>query len=82
MLLLHPIPAFSTPGPLEMIIILGVAVVVFGDRLPEVARNLGKSLSELKRGLKEATEMKDDVTKHVRDTAKLDDISDEIKKLP
>lgn len=45
-------PAFiSTPGPMEMLILGAIAVLLFGKRLPEVGRSLGKSLVEFKRGL-------------------------------
>ncbi|MGE0710211.1 MAG: twin-arginine translocase TatA/TatE family subunit [Planctomycetota bacterium] len=42
----------SIGGP-EMIVILIVALLVFGSRLPMVMRNLGKSVNEFKRGLNE-----------------------------
>jgi sec-independent protein translocase protein TatA len=44
------------PGPMEWIIILIVALLLFGRRLPEVAKGLGKSLSEFKKGIKEGSE--------------------------
>jgi sec-independent protein translocase protein TatA len=38
-------------GPTEMLIIAGVAVLLFGSRLPEVARSMGKSVVEFKKGM-------------------------------
>ena len=38
-------------GPPEMLIVGIVALLLFGSRLPEVARSLGKSLTEFKRGI-------------------------------
>lgn len=40
------------PGPFEMLIIAGVALLLFGKRLPDVARSLGSSITEFKQGLK------------------------------
>jgi TatA/E family protein of Tat protein translocase len=36
----------------ELLIILGIALLVFGRRLPEVGRSLGKGIVEFKKGLK------------------------------
>jgi sec-independent protein translocase protein TatA len=38
-------------GPMEMMIIMGIAVLMFGKRLPEVGRSLGKGIVEFKKGL-------------------------------
>ena len=38
-------------GPMEMAIVGVVAVMLFGKKLPEVMRSLGKSYSEFRKGL-------------------------------
>lgn len=54
--------AFFTPGPMEMIIIGAVAVLLFGKRLPEVGRSVGKGLMEFKKGVRGITsEIEDSV---------------------
>ena len=42
----------SAPGPLEMLVILVVALLVLGpQRLPEAARSVGRGMRELKDSL-------------------------------
>ena len=68
---------FWTPGPLELGIILVIAVLLFGRRLPEIARGLGKSLTEFKKGVHEVEETKDDL---ISDVTKIkDDVAEEVK---
>ena len=47
-------------GTTELVVILLVALLMFGGRLPEVARSLGKSVNQFKRGLKDVN---DDMTR-------------------
>jgi len=61
-----PYLAFWTPGPLELVVILAVLVLVFGKRLPDIARSVGRSLTEFKKGINEAKETKDDFVSDVR----------------
>ena len=44
--------AISWPGPFEMMLLAGLGLLIFGKRLPEVGRNIGKGIVEFKRGLK------------------------------
>lgn len=47
---------FLGMGPLELLLILGLALIVFGPgKLPEVARQVGKTVGELRRVSNEVT---------------------------
>lgn len=49
-------------GPMEMMIVLVLAVLLFGKRLPEVGRSLGKGLVEFKKGLNDIKSEVDSAT--------------------
>ncbi|MEM7168064.1 MAG: twin-arginine translocase TatA/TatE family subunit [Planctomycetota bacterium] len=44
--------AFGMPGPFELTIIMVIALLLFGRRLPDVMRSVGKSVVEFKKGIR------------------------------
>jgi len=56
----------SMPGHIEWLVILVIALLIFGKRLPELARSVGKSLTEFKKGINEAKESTDEVADDVK----------------
>lgn len=46
-------------GPMELLVIAGLGVLIFGHRLPKVARSLGQGITEFKKGLKDVHEKVD-----------------------
>ncbi|MGD0597493.1 MAG: twin-arginine translocase TatA/TatE family subunit [Sedimentisphaerales bacterium] len=66
--------AIQMPQGLDWVWILLIVLVIFGGKkLPDLARNLGKGMSEFKKGLNE-------VQNEVQNTK--DEIVNEIKKAP
>jgi sec-independent protein translocase protein TatA len=53
-------------GTPELVIILIIALLVFGKRLPDVARSVGKSLTEFKKGVNESKESAADAVEDVK----------------
>ena len=45
--------ALGMPQGVEWLFVLLAALLIFGKRLPEVARSIGKSVTEFKKGLSE-----------------------------
>jgi sec-independent protein translocase protein TatA len=57
--------AFTTliPGGWEWVIILALGLLIFGRRLPEVGRNIGKTVVEFRRGISDIERDVDDEAK-------------------
>ena len=48
---MNPLFGFEI-GPVPLLMLLALGVLLFGRRLPEVGRYLGKGITEFKKGLK------------------------------
>lgn len=48
------------PGPAEIFILACVAVLLFGSRLPKLARDVGSSYNEFRRGLRDTADLMED----------------------
>jgi sec-independent protein translocase protein TatA len=52
----------SAPGPLELLVILGIALIVLGPKkLPEAARSVGRGMREFKETLQGGDDYDDDL---------------------
>lgn len=49
-----------TPGPIQILVVLLIVLLLFGNRLPQLARSLGMSLTEFKKGVKEIDDSRGD----------------------
>jgi sec-independent protein translocase protein TatA len=66
-------------GPWELILILGIALIVFGPgKLPEVGRSLGKSINEFKKASIDIKKQIEDEVK-VEAPAKENLVKDQVK---
>lgn len=60
-------------GPVEMLVILGIGILLFGKRLPEVGRSLGKGIVEFKKGLRGIEDEIDEASSSRPETRRADD---------
>ncbi len=56
------------PGPVEMVVVGVIGVLLFGHRLPKIARSVGSSLIEFKRGIREVEQ---DIAEIEAETSKM-----------
>jgi len=69
MVTIVPVPAFAgIPGGPELLIIVGIAVLLFGaNKIPKLARSMGEASGEFKKGRQELEEELEDVQQDVGD---------------
>lgn len=60
-------------GTNELLILGVIAVLLFGTRLPKVARSFGQSVTEFKKGMKEIQEDVEDENVDSKDSNKKDE---------
>jgi sec-independent protein translocase protein TatA len=53
----------SFMGPIQIAIVLLIALLLFGTRLPSIARAFGQSITEFKKGIKEVEDHSNDPQK-------------------
>jgi len=58
-----PVGFIGSLGMTEVLVIGGIALLLFGKRLPEVAKSMGKSIVQFKKGLREVEEDIDEAAK-------------------
>ena len=65
--------AILTPGPLEIVVILGIVLLIFGaKRLPEMGSAMGKGIREFKKGIRDVKESLDDNSEDVPTSRHID----------
>jgi TatA/E family protein of Tat protein translocase len=47
------LPVAFIENPLVLVVVLFIAILLFGHKLPSVAKSLGSSVSEFKKGVRE-----------------------------
>ena len=65
-----------TPGPFELGVILIVALLLFCGRLPNMMRNMGRGITEFKKGIKDSSqEIQQNIDKSVEESDREDNSS-------
>ena len=70
--------AIGMPGPPELLIVLVIIIVLFGaNKVPGIARSLGRSLGEFKKGRDEGEKLANQKVKDLIDDIKKEDTEEE-----
>ena len=57
MTIANQLMGFGMPGGMEMVILGGIVLLLFGSaKLPKLMRDLGRSTNEFKKGMRETTD--------------------------
>lgn len=67
---------FGFPGHIELIIFLVIVLIFFGKRLPSAMYSVGKSITELKKGMHEGGTEEDDEHEEADNGKKLEKQAD------
>jgi|SwirhisoilCB1_FD_contig_51_6438881_length_471_multi_2_in_0_out_0_1 sec-independent protein translocase protein TatA len=64
-----PIAFIGNLGPMEMLLVAGIALLLFGKNLPKVARDAGKAIVEFKKGMAGIEHSVDDAVYNKHDSS-------------
>jgi sec-independent protein translocase protein TatA len=69
-----PLGFIQNIGPTQLLIVLIIVLVLFGsNKLPDLARSLGRSLGEFKKGREEGEKLANEKVKELVDDIKKED---------
>jgi len=76
--MMMPIGFIQNIGPTQLIIVLVIVLILFGsNKLPDLARSLGRSLGEFKKGKDEGEKLANQKVKDLIDDIKKEDVEEE-----
>lgn len=77
-----PMGFIQNIGPTQLIIVLVIVLILFGsNKLPDLARSLGRSLGEFKKGRDEGEKLASEKVKELVDDIKKEDAPEEKAKV-
>ena len=72
---MHTLALFGPIGTWEALALLALGLLIFGRRLPEVGRGLGRSIVEFRKGLQGVENEIDDAVKKPSNLPKRDEVA-------
>ncbi|MFO7936880.1 MAG: twin-arginine translocase TatA/TatE family subunit [Kiritimatiellia bacterium] len=77
-MMMMPMGFIQNIGPTQLLIVLIIVLVLFGsNKLPDLARSLGRSLGEFKKGRDEGEKLANEKVKELVDDIKKEDVPEE-----